>query len=186
MIWVLGLLTAFIPGIAEPLEISPEGIRAEDGDTLIVQYQGEAMRVQLNGIDAPEDSDNPKLQQDLQRTGLPNERLLRIGKAATGHLRRLIEDGQGWRLIYAPDQRDRYGRLGGRLLGASGVSAAEAMVSHGYARPLVTRDGSASVEADGLVRQADQAREMGLGLWALDPEAMAAWVGEEKPRSPGG
>lgn len=44
----------------------------EDGDTLVAVIGGSRERLQLAGIDAPEDSDNAKLQRDLTRTGSPN------------------------------------------------------------------------------------------------------------------
>ncbi|MEJ1343607.1 MAG: hypothetical protein RPU14_16295, partial [Candidatus Sedimenticola sp. (ex Thyasira tokunagai)] len=42
-------------------------ISVEDGDTLVVKIKGEEKRVQLLGIDAPEDVENPKFTKDLQR-----------------------------------------------------------------------------------------------------------------------
>ena len=48
----------------------------EDGDTLVVVAENQDVRIQLLGIDAPEDVPNPKLQKDLERTKLAEEVLI--------------------------------------------------------------------------------------------------------------
>lgn len=165
------------PVSAEPLEIRPEALQAEDGDTLLVRHEGKELRIQLIGIDAPEDSHNPKLQRDLQRTGLPAARLLAIGETASARLQALLEEKAGWRLLYDPAHKDRYGRLTGSLMDASGHSAARRMVTEGYARPLGGPQQAGAGQTNPLVPLAEQARRQGIGLWALDADAMGAWAG---------
>ena len=68
--------------------------KVEDGDTLVLDVGGQSTRLQLLGIDAPEDVVNPKLEIDLKRTGLSEEALLKLGRQASNHLRELVKPGQ--------------------------------------------------------------------------------------------
>jgi len=104
----------------------------EDGDTLMVSANGEDLRVQLLGIDAPEDTINPKLERDLQRTGLEAESLLRLGRLATAHLRQLVGEGE-IKMQGDLNARDRYGRVPMVVLNKEGRSLNDAMLEDGYA-----------------------------------------------------
>ena len=57
-------------------------MQIEDADTLLVEVAGVSYRVQLPDIDAPENTANPKLQRDIERTGLDAEALLALGRQA--------------------------------------------------------------------------------------------------------
>ncbi len=171
----LAITLAWANVAADTYAIPPGGLHVEDGDTLLIVIDGEEQRVQLAGIDAPEDADNPKLEKDFQRTGLAREELLSLGRSATEHLRRLTKIGGPYTLEYKPDNRDRYGRLSGDVIDVRGRSLSATLVSAGYA--IVSRDG-----AEALHPLAAEAQRQNRGLWGLAPEATGLWAGTSAPQ----
>jgi micrococcal nuclease len=153
---------------ARELVLKPGDIRVEDGDTLVVVLDGKEERVQLAGIDAPEDADNPKLKKDLERTGLEQEALLTLGRAATEKLSALVRDSAELRLNLDSENRDRYGRLTATIDTDEGGSLNQAMVADGYAIALPSGDETANADLKTLEQQARQA---GRGLWGNSPAA---------------
>ncbi|WP_456372048.1 thermonuclease family protein [Thiolapillus sp.] len=107
-----------------------------DADTLRVSVSGKPVQLQLKGLDAPEDTDNPKLDFDQERTGLSREALLEMGRAATAHLKTLIKPGQQISTPVDLENRDRYGRFTAVVYTEGEVSLNERMVRDGYAHPL--------------------------------------------------
>ncbi|MCB1856725.1 MAG: thermonuclease family protein [Gammaproteobacteria bacterium] len=149
----------------------------EDGDTLILEVDGQPVRVQLLGIDAPEDTDNPKLHRDLQRTGLEASQLLELGHRATRHLRGLAPPGTTVSLIGDITQRDKYGRLPAILMPHDGPSLNTAMVEDGYAIPLSAYPLDDTLEKR-LVELESEAINNRRGLWQDDlATTMTAWSG---------
>ncbi len=179
--WVplIGCLAAGpAPGAETSLVLESVGL--EDGDTLLVVIGGTSERVQLVGIDAPEDVDNPKLRRDLERTGLTREVLLPLGEAATTHLRALVAGPGPYRLLFDPDRRDRYARLTARLLDPAGQSLNARMVEDGFAIPLpdpAPADPESAALAEAKARAIASAR----GLWGSQARAMGLWSGQERP-----
>jgi len=170
------LFVFFLAGMAgaEEKMLLVQRLGVEDGDTLLITIEGQQQRVQIRGIDAPEDSDNPKYQHDLARTGLEKERLLALGKAATDYLRQLAESKAPFSLHYNPQRRDRYDRLTGDIDDSQGHSLAESMVAAGYAM-VTDKDSSKLQQLQG------EAQTQGLGLWGRDPEGARAWSGKPPP-----
>ena len=166
------------PAGADEYPVPPGGLHVEDGDTVLIEFDGKEQRVQLEGIDAPEDGDNPKLQRDLARTGLERERLLALGRLSTEYLRRLTRIGEPYSLHYAPDRRDRYGRIVGDLRDARGRSLSETILVGGYAIVANRTDTDLAERLRPLEAEAERSR---VGLWALDPEATRAWAGKGPP-----
>jgi len=174
----LGLILTTSTGFAARKTLNLERIQVEDGDTLILTIDGNEERVQLAHVDAPEDSDNAKLQHDIQRTGLDREILIELGRAASSHLRGLTADGAGpFVLVYDPENRDRYGRLLVGLTDAAGQSMGTAMVEDGFARVLSPR-GSADPALAELTELEATAISTELGLWGAHRDAALAWKGE--------
>lgn len=171
------LMMSLSPASADQRSIPKESIQVEDGDTLSVTFDGKPLRIQLIGIDTPEDRDNPKLRVDLKRTGLTAEVLRPMGESATRLLRFLIDtQGPVFLLDYRPDQPDRYGRIPGDLRGLSQTdSIAEQMLSDGYA--VVIGRGLPPQRAEALKTRENQARKTGRGIWRLYPEVSRAWAG---------
>jgi len=150
--------------------------KVEDGDTLVVDMDGQSSRLQLLGIDAPEDVVNPKLEKDLERTGLSEETLLNLGRRASNHLRNLIKPGQMITLHGNLKQRDKYGRIPVIAFSPDGHSLNAAMIADGYAMVL------GRYPLDKTLKQRYQtleaaARAEKRGLWGTDPGTMQAWSG---------
>ncbi len=161
---------------AETLQLVVE--KVEDGDTIIVTLKGKAERLQLQGIDAPEDVDNAKLKRDIKVTGLDAATLLPLGVAATQHLQMLIKPGDNLQVSGHFDQRDRYGRIVVTVNDAAGSSLNERMVQDGFA--ILTRYGKieaglkarlASLEAEAIANKR--------GLWSEATEVARAWSGRK-------
>ncbi len=170
------LLLLFLqPLAAAEKALTAEDIQVEDGDTLIVSLDDRPLRVQLLGIDAPEDQDNPKFRVDLKRTGLDSETLLHLGQVASEQLRFLIHNNGPFRLYFDPERRDRYGRIPGDLVDASGESLAALMLDNGYAIALGSGLDEAMYRRLRLVQL--QAFKEGRGLWGLYPDASHRWAG---------
>ena len=177
---ILNILACLLllPSLAQgdSIRLQADAVQVEDGDTLLVKLDGEMQRLQLTGIDAPEDSENPKLKVDLERTQLDRDTLLSLGMMATNHLRDLIAAANRLNLIYLPDDRDRYGRLQGDVRdGLGNNSLARTMVADGFA--VVTLDEADSQRSDWLESQ-KQAYDQKLGLWGLLRKPAVLWAGK--------
>lgn len=157
---------------AAPQVVEPTAVEIEDADTLVIKVDGVSYRIQLPGIDAPESAINPKLQRDVERTGLDVEILLALGRAADAGLREQLDASGPYRLSFDPDNRDRYGRVPGELLDREGQALSMRLVELGYAIPVSTA-GAREAEL-GAAQAAAQAG--GRGLWGSHPEVFAAWA----------
>ncbi len=115
-------------------------VEIEDGDTIILSIEGKPVRLQLLGIDAPEDTRNPKLERDLRRTGLKPEVLLSIGRTATQHLRSAAKPGDKIRVEGDLKKRDKYGRIPVIAFDHGGRMMNETMVKEGFAIVLGAPD----------------------------------------------
>ncbi len=162
---------------AEPRRLTVTNIQVEDGDTVKVAIEGEIQRIQLNGIDAPEDTDNPKFKVDLSRTQLERQKLLELGKAATRYLSVLLKANPPNTLNFYEEKKDRYGRNPGDIIDSEGQSIAQLMVENGYA---IISLHSSQVEIEKLKGLQQQAIDEGRGLWGLYPKASRLWAGINK------
>ena len=156
-----------------------ELVKVEDADTLVVKLDGREDRIQLLGMDAPEDTQNPKLKVDMARTGLTAGELLPLGHEATEYLRALVKPGDMLLLSGDLKKRDRYGRIGAEVTMTNGLSINTTLVAAGYARPLKPETPPQELR-DRLQQAWLQAREQKLGLWASQPAAFQAWVKAQK------
>ncbi|TVO71685.1 thermonuclease family protein [Sedimenticola selenatireducens] len=152
-------------------------IAVEDGDTIKVQVGTEEKRLQLSGIDAPEDVVNPKLSKDIARTGLSNEALLELGKAATEHLMQLISPGENLRIEGDLNSSDKYGRIPIQVYKESDPSLNEQMVTDGYAVVLGRAVLPEAVKSQ-LVKSQQQAQAEQKGLWGTHPAHTLLWSGQ--------
>lgn len=163
--------------IAQAAEITAVIERVEDGDTVVARIDGKSERLQLLGIDAPEDSDNAKLQRDLQVTGLKPEALLQLGEQATRHLRTLLPPGQGVTVSGELQRRDRYGRIPVVLHAGGERSVNEAMIADGWA--VVLRRHPLDAPLQHRLEALESAAIAGhRGLWGSHRENAAAWSGK--------
>ncbi len=162
-----------MPAMANAQDYIVENI--EDGDTItIINLDGESRRIQLSGIDAPEDTENAKLKLDIRKKGLSKESLLEIGELATSFLKSKVAAGQKVSLQGDLSQRDKYGRIPAIVINEKGSSLNLLMVREGYAillkrYPLEEKFKAALEEAQ------QHARSSNSGLWKSHPEIMATW-----------
>jgi micrococcal nuclease len=127
-------------------------VRVVDGDTLVVDSEGEEDRVRLIGIDTPESV----------KPGTPVEC---FGKEASTHLAGLLPEGTPVRLERDVEARDRYERLLAYVYRAEdGLFINHEMVAEGYAQPVTYPPNVA--HTDELVAAGRTAREQDLGLWS--------------------
>ncbi len=159
---------------ADSRQLDPAEVQVEDGDTLLVKTPTAWQKIQLYGIDAPENTDNPKFKVDRQRTGLDEQTLLSLGHMAASHLRDLIARSQGLELEFTPGQVDRYGRQLARLRSAEGGGVNRRMIADGFA--VATLPEGAPETADWLQAQTTAMDEKH-GLWGLLREPAMQWAG---------
>ena len=171
------LVCALLLALAVRAQQAPQTyslIEVEDGDTLIVEIEGRAERVQLLGIDAPENTENAKFTLDLQKTGFDPATLLGLGNAAAQYLQSLAPAGEALELQADLQQKDRYGRIPARVFISSGRDLAEEMILGGYAvaLPVESMEPAYAERFDRLERFA---RKKGNGLWGSDAQTMNDW-----------
>jgi len=151
-------------------------IQVEDGDTLIVKIDGQRQRIQLIGIDAPEDTDNAKLKVDSHRTSITAATLQKIGGVATDYLQTLVKPGDILTLRGDLTKRDKYGRIPGNIINSSGKSLSEAMVTNGYALTLSAYPVEEKLKS-ALLEQQATAITAKRGLWGSHSDIVRAWSG---------
>ncbi len=177
---VLLALCLTIPAMANAQTQNYTVENIEDGDTItIIDLDGESQRIQLSGIDAPEDTDNAKLELDIKKKGLPKEALLEIGELATGFLKSEMAAGQKVTLQGDLSKRDKYGRIPAIVINEKGESLNLLMVREGYAILLTRYPLKESFKA-ALEEAQQHARSSKNGLWGSHPEVMAKWSNLKK------
>ena len=164
----------FGSALADGPAVGYELLEVEDGDTLLLVINGESVRVQLLGIDAPEDTENPKFKLDLKNTGMEPSQLMQLGVAATGHLNSLLSVGENLTIQGELREKDRYGRIPAIVSNAAGRSLSEAMVQDGYAIALAPteQDYAYGKRLDRLERFS---RKSNNGLWGSHTELFRNW-----------
>lgn len=173
---LITLLFAVSTVSAETLSLPVE--KVEDGDTIIATLNGKPERLQLQGIDAPEDVDNAKLKRDIKVTGLDGATLLPLGVAATRHLQGLVKPGDTLQFNGDFAQRDRYGRILVIAVDGDGRSLNELMVQDGYA--IMTRYGAIeSALKARLEKLESEAITAKRGLWGDNRAVAITWSGLE-------
>ena len=146
----------------------------EDGDTLVIDYKGKTQRVQLIGIDAPEDTQNPKLNLDSSRKEIEKTDLLKMGKLATEQLKKLVAKGEKVSLLGDLSQKDKYDRLPAIVINAKGDSLNQKMIETGYAL-LLTRFPIKDDLKKSLETAQNHAKNEKKGLWKSHSELMKKW-----------
>lgn len=152
-------------------------VAVEDGDTITVQVGQEVKRLQLSAIDAPEDTMNPKLSRDLERTGLPAETLLNLGRAASDHLKSLVSPNDPVGIIGDLTASDRYGRIPVEAH-VDGRSLNAAMVADGYA-VVLDRAPLEEIDRQKLKKLQQTAQDEERGLWGEHRNATFSWSGQQ-------
>lgn len=151
----------------------------EDGDTIVIEYKRKTLRVQLIGIDAPEDTKNPKLNIDSKTKNIDKADLLEMGTLATKHLKALVKAGQTISLQGNLTQKDKYNRLPAVVLNEKGESLNKRMVEDGYALLLTRFPISNKLEVE-LKNAEKQAIKNKTGLWKTHNTIINKWSGRSE------
>ena len=142
------------PATAAPGGVLANGevVRVVDGDTIVVDFDGDEERVRLIGIDTPE-------------SVKPDSPVECFGKEASAYTASLLPDGSPVRVERDVEARDDFGRLLGYVFRADdGVFVNLEIVEQGYAQPLTIPPNVA--HADEFVDAARAAEAADRGLWA--------------------
>lgn len=136
----------------EPSRVNALVVRAVDGDTIEVRFDGRTEHVRYIGVDTPE-------------TVKPDAPVECFGPQASAFQHRLV-DGRRVRLVFGAERRDAYGRLlayvyrGDRFLNAE-------LVRRGLARTLTIPPNDRFAPL--LKRLEMRAAVAGRGLWGACP-----------------
>lgn len=160
VIWLAILAIIIVPRFyEEPKEKTGyEFIRVVDGDTILVQYEGESVSVRLLGVDAPE-SVHPD-----EKSNTP------FGEASEEYLKELLAGVSFVYLEFDEEQYDSYERLLAYVYLGEEVSFENSLnyclVADGYA---INKEYPPNVSyARELEAACREARENKKGLWQLD------------------
>lgn len=148
----------------------------EDGDTIAIKYKGKTQRVQLIGIDAPENTQNPKLNFDSKTKEISKTDLLELGELALQHLKTVVKQGDKVVLQGKFKQKDKYNRLPAVVLNEKGESLNKRMIEDGYAL-LLTRFPLNDILKNELQDAEKQAIKEKKGLWKSHPDIIKKWSG---------
>jgi micrococcal nuclease len=167
-----GLLALFASGLAgedkTPRPPTPDFktlqaypvVRVVDGDTIVVEIDGQKEKVRLVGVDTPE-------------TVHPTKPVERFGKEASDFTHKQL-DGEKVYLVYDQNNaghkhRDRYGRLLAYVYRErDNLDFCAELVKQGYAHAYLKYP---SERGEEFLAYQKQAREAGRGLWGDDPPA---------------
>ncbi|MGB9561977.1 MAG: thermonuclease family protein [bacterium] len=133
IVFVLFLILSSTLGFLRNKEIYVRLVRVVDGDTFIVNYNGNYYSVRLIGIDAPETSGNFKARRDIKKYNISMKALTSLGKLSKRFAQGIVKPGTKLRLEFDVQKVDRYGRLLGYLYLPSGEMINEIMLREGYA-----------------------------------------------------
>lgn len=140
-------------GGTEALEPNATIERVVDGDTLVVEVQGQTERVRLIGIDTPESVAENRPDQCY-------------GAESSDYLESLLPRGTLVTLIRDVEARDRYDRLLAYVVRSpDGLFVNLDLVANGYAGPLTYEPNDHYAEL--FESAADDAETAGVGLWGV-------------------
>ena len=149
-------------------------LSVEDGDTIVIDFNNKKQRVQLIGIDAPENTINPKINLDASRKQIGISYLLEMGNLAAKNLNKLLKNNPKVYLQGNLEKTDKYGRLPALVINEKGESLNQKMVETGYAI-LLTRFPVSDNLRESLKQAQNRAQAKKLGLWKTHPELMEKW-----------
>lgn len=156
-------------GKSTPTPVGKKGtpckvVRVMDGDTFTCTLKnGEEIKVRLIGVDTPESRVNPKLERDVQKSGLQREEVLRMGKTAAEFTKKLLPEGEIVYLEQDVQKTDRYGRVLAYVWLKDGRMLNEVLIREGMAQ-VYTIPPNVKYQ-DVFLKAQRQAREEGKGFW---------------------
>lgn len=111
-------------------------INVIDGDTLLVNIDGNNYHLRLIGIDAPESRENQKLNRDLAKNNKSKDEIIKMGQEATNFVKNLLKDNLNVTVEFDVVKTDKYGRLLGYVYLSSNKMLNEEILKNGYANLL--------------------------------------------------
>ncbi len=173
---LIGLVISGLAMISCSKESSYTVEEIEDGDTITVDFNGQSQRIQLSGIDAPENTENAKFNLDIKVKGLTKNALLKLGEKSTQYLKSQLTIGDQVILQGNLRQADKYGRIPAIVMTEKGESLNLKMVQEGYA-VLLKRFPLEEEFKLSLEKVQQQAILNKKGLWGTDTELTTKWSG---------
>ncbi|WP_448583367.1 thermonuclease family protein [Thermocrinis sp.] len=148
----------------EKTKIACRVVRVIDGDTFTCTLKnGEEIKVRMIGVDTPESRESPKLERDLERTGLSREEIIKMGKEATEYTKKLLPKGEVVYLEQDVQPTDRYGRVLAYVWLKDGRMVNELLVMEGMAQVYTIPPNVKYQER--LLKAQRKAMEEGKGFW---------------------
>ncbi len=136
-----------------------EVIKISDADSIWIRMNGRKIKLNIAGIDAPEEFKSRKMRMDSKRCHISRKRIRKLGRMATNYARSILNKGEMVKIeIYNKGEKEIYGVL----FLPDGQSYGEEIVRQGYA--CVSGE-SKEKELQNLRELLYRAKENKKGLW---------------------
>ncbi len=132
-------------------------VRVVDGDTYVVNLDGEETKVRLIGVDTPE---SVASQEYLDRTGKENTE---FGKDVSDYMKGMLSEGSILYLEFDVDKYDKYDRVLAYAYFEDGEMVQEHLLKKGFARVMTIEPNVAHSER--FVELEQEAMNQGVGMW---------------------
>ena len=132
-------------------------VRVVDGDTYVVNLDGEETKVRLIGVDTPE---SVASQEYLDRTGKENTE---FGKDVSDYMKGILTEGSILYLEFDVDKYDKYDRVLAYAYFEDGEMVQEHLLKKGFARVMTIEPNVAHSER--FVELEQEAMNQGVGMW---------------------
>lgn len=132
-------------------------IRVVDGDTYVVNLDGNETKVRLIGVDTPE---SVASQEYLDRTGKENTE---FGKDVSSYMKDMLSEGSTLYLEFDVDKYDKYERVLAYAYFEDGEMVQEHLLKKGFARVMTIEPNVA--HSDRFVELEQEAMNNGVGMW---------------------
>lgn len=132
-------------------------VRVVDGDTYVVNFDGEETKVRLIGVDTPE---SVASQEYLDRTGKENTE---FGKDVSDYMKGILTEGSILYLEFDVDKYDKYDRVLAYAYFEDGEMVQEHLLKKGFARVMTIEPNVAHSER--FVELEQEAMNNGVGMW---------------------
>ena len=151
-----------------------EIIKISDADSIWIRMQGIKTKLNVIGIDAPEEFKSRKLRRDSKRCHIAQKHIRKLGRIATRFARSILSKGEIVKIkIYKRGKRQMYGAI----YLSNGRYYSEELVRQGYA---CVSDGVEKKELNKLKELLDKAKKGKKGLWKKYSKIMECLCGQTR------